>query len=80
MVEVDTCSHRVGMVGRNNIADPEGVVEHFFQPGVVHRGHLCHPAVPAVAVCVPASVCPGSLISSFSAYVRYHVPKFVPNN
>ena len=45
-----------------------GLVVYFFPLGVVLKGYLCHFAVPVVVVCVPASVRPGSLISSFSAY------------
>ena len=65
---MDTCSHLAEVVGRNTVADPEGVVVYFFWPGVVLKKCLCHLAVSVVAVCVPASVCSGFLISSFSAY------------
>ena len=67
VVEVGTCSHLVEVVGRNTVAAHDGVAVYFFPPGVVLYGHLCHFVEPGVVVCVPASVCLGSSVSSFSA-------------
>ena len=62
---MDTCNHMGEVVGRNTVADPEGVMEYFFPPVVLKR-HPCHFAGPEV-VSDPASACPGSEISSLSA-------------